>query len=123
MKGMDSDACATFGDCFPAHKLDGKWSTCTGEDKTTLNSQLYIEILREDVQMSVKEWGMAKDEFILQQDNVPKHTAKVTKAYLDSTNSQRVKLGFFIGRPSLLIEHMWAYLKIQLGKYPLRPKS
>lgn len=52
----------------------------------SLESQLYIQILKKDLQMSVEEWGMTKDEFDFQHDNNPKHTAKVTQAYLDSVH-------------------------------------
>ncbi|KAF8920452.1 hypothetical protein BGZ58_004385 [Dissophora ornata] len=50
----------------------------------TLDAQLYIEILKEDLKMSVDEWELAKDKFIFQLDKDPKHTAKVTKAYVES---------------------------------------
>jgi len=93
----------------------------------TLDSNLYIQILREDLHMSVEEWGMAKEEFIFQHDNDPKHTAKVTKVYLESIGVTEVEgrlLYWPAQSPDLNpIENMWSYLKKQLGKYPTPPKS
>lgn len=93
----------------------------------TLDSQLYIQILQEDLQMSIDEWGIAKDELVFQHDNDPKHTAKVTKAFLESiglTEAEGTLLYWPAQSPDLSpIEHMWAYLKIKLGNYPARPTS
>jgi len=93
----------------------------------TMDSNLYIQILKEDLHMSVEEWGMAKDEFIFQHDNDPKHMAKVTKAYLESIGVTEIEgrlLYWPAQSPDLNpIENMWAYLKKQLAKYPTPPRS
>jgi len=49
----------------------------------TMRSKLYIQILKEDLQMSVEEWGISKEESVNQHDNNPKHTAKATLAHLE----------------------------------------
>lgn len=82
----------------------------------TMDSQLYIQILQED---------LAQEELIFQHNNDPKHTAKTAKAYLNSvglTENDGTPLYWPAQSLNLNpIEHMWNYLKIKLGKYPITP--
>jgi hypothetical protein len=57
----------------------------------TLDSQLYVQILKEDLKMSIKKWGFTKKQFIFQHDNDLKHTAKITKIYIESINITEAK--------------------------------
>jgi hypothetical protein len=93
----------------------------------TLNSQFYIQILLEDLKMSIEEWGMVKDELVFQHDNDPKHTAKITKAYLEAEGLKEVD-GILLYWPAQShnlnpIEHMWNYLNVKLGQCPICPTS
>ncbi|KAG0257778.1 hypothetical protein BG011_003756 [Mortierella polycephala] len=54
----------------------------TAKIDETMDSKLYIQIFNEDLQMSVEEWGITKEEFVYQHDNDPKHSAMSTQAYL-----------------------------------------
>jgi transposase len=77
--------------------------------------------------MSIDEWGIAKDELVFQHDNDPKHTTKITKAYLEAEGLTEVQgmLLYWPAQPPDLnsIEHIWAHLNIKLEKYSTRPTS
>lgn len=48
-----------------------------------MTADIYIDILRENLEVSLIQLGL-ENNFILQQDNDPKHTAKKTKKFLTS---------------------------------------
>ncbi len=66
--------------CFPAHG-PGRLVRIRG----TMNAALYKEILEENLLQSARQLCLCQG-FIYQQDNDPKHTAKVIKAWFGDHN-------------------------------------
>lgn len=92
-------------------KIDGK-----------MDSLQLIRILQEGLEGSIEDWGIDRDDIVLQQDNDPKHTSRMTKTSMASINisQEDETLLFWPAQSADLnpIENLWSTLKIKLGKDP-----